>query len=328
MFLLSDPRSGESLRFQSGMNAGGKHISGEGVMFEKLRGLIAAPFTPFKADGSVNFEAISLQAESLVRQGVSGAYVSGTTGEGVSCSVAERIEVMEAWNAASRGRLKLIIHTGALSLADIRELGSHAQKLGVFGTSIVPPTYFRPGSIPQLTEFCRLAAAAAPDLPFYYYHTMLTAPNLPMVDFLKAADGLIPNLAGIKFNCHNLYEYQNCRRLFDGKYDIVFGVDEFFAGALALGAEGFIGSTYNYGAKTYFKIWDDFRKSDWSAVRAGMDKVCAGVDLLVQYGGLATGKAIMAIQGIDCGDPRPPLMPLSQEIKNQIRQEAAAIYSV
>lgn len=297
-------------------------------MFEKIRGLVAAPFTPFKANGEVNYEIIPLQVESLIRQGVSGAYVSGTTGEGVSCSVKERIEVMEAWNAASHGRLKLIIHTGALSLTDIRELGSHAQKLGVFATSIVPPTYFKPGSIAQLVEFCRIAASAAPDLPFYYYHTMLTAPNLPMVDFLKAADGVIPNLAGIKFNCHNLYEYQNCRRLFNGKYDIVFGVDEFFAGALALGAEGFIGSTYNYGAELYFRIWDEFKKGDWAAVRSDMDRVCAGVDLLVQHGGLAAGKALMGIQEIDCGNPRPPLMPLSQAVKNKIRQKAAAIYSI
>ena len=288
--------------------------------------MIAAPFTPFKVNGEVNYDMIPLQVESLIRQGVSGAYISGTTGEGVSCSVAERIRIMDAWHTAAHGRLKLIIHTGALSIADIHELGSHAQKLGVFATSIVPPTYFKPGSIAQLVEFCRIAASAAPDLPFYYYHTMLTAPNLPMVDFLKAADGVIPNLAGIKFNWHNLYEYQNCRRLFNGKYDIVFGVDEFFAGALALGAEGFIGSTYNYGAKLYFRIWEDFKKSDWSAVRVGMDKVCAGVDLLVQNGGLAAGKALMRIQGIDCGDPRPPLMPLSKETIEDICKQASSLY--
>ena len=295
-------------------------------MSEKLRGLIAAPFTPFKANGEVDYEIIPRQAESLLEQGVSGAYVSGTTGEGVSCSVAERIGVMEAWHAASRGRLKLIVHTGALSVADIRELGAHAQKLGVFATSIVPPTYFKPGSIAQLVEFCRIAASAAPELPCYYYHTMLTAPNPPMVDFLTAADGVIPNLAGIKFNCHNLYEYQNCRRLFDGKYDIVFGVDEFFAGALALGAEGFIGSTYNYGAKLYFRIWDDFRKNDRAAVRSGMDRVCNGVDLLVRHGGLAAGKAMMGIRGIECGNPRPPLAPLPRDVIEKVRSAAAVIY--
>ena len=219
------------------------------MKFEKLSGLIAAPFTAFDSNGNVNFDMIPKQVDSLLAQGVTGAYVSGTTGEGVSCSLQERLEIMDAWHNASAGRLKLIIHTGALSISDIRILGKHAQDLEVFATSIVPPTYFKAGNINQLVSFCKEAAAAAPELPFYYYHTMLTAPNLPMVDFLKAANNVIPNLAGIKFNWHNLYEFQNCRRLFNGKYDIVFGVDEFFAGALALGAKGFIGSTYNYSAK-------------------------------------------------------------------------------
>ena len=105
-----------------------------------------------------------------------------------------------------------------------------------------------------------------------------------------------------------------------------FGVDEFFAGALALGAEGFIGSTYNYGAKLYFRIWDEFKKGNWSAVRTGMNKVCDGVDLLVRHGGLAAGKAMMNIQGIDCGAPRPPLMPLPPETIREICQKAGRIY--
>ena len=66
------------------------------MSFEKLTGLIAAPFTAFDAKGNVNFDMIPKQVESLVAQGVSGAYVSGTTGEGVSCSLQERMEIMDA----------------------------------------------------------------------------------------------------------------------------------------------------------------------------------------------------------------------------------------
>lgn len=295
------------------------------MKYPQLVGLIAAPFTAFDAKGEVRYAAIARQVESLLAQGVTGAFVSGTTGEGVSCSLTERFRIMEAWQTASAGKLKLIIHTGALAMPEVRELAAHAQKIGAYATSIVPPTYFKAATVPQLVEFCREAAAAAPDLPFYYYHTMLTAPNLPMTEFLKAADGVIPNLAGIKFNCHNLYEYQNCRRLFDGRYDIVFGVDEFFAGALAVGARGFIGSTYNYAAKLYFAVWDAFKRGDWTAVERGMARVCRGVDLLVANGGLAAGKAMMLHCGIDCGDPRPPLAPLSPERKSEIARAIGAI---
>ena len=62
---------------------------------------------------------------------VTGAYVLGTTGEGIHCSVEERKKVAERWVNASQGKLDLIIHTGALSIADTLELARHAETLDI-----------------------------------------------------------------------------------------------------------------------------------------------------------------------------------------------------
>ncbi|MGL5761613.1 MAG: dihydrodipicolinate synthase family protein, partial [Plesiomonas shigelloides] len=78
---------------------------------EKLSGLIAAPHTPFDANGNVNFDSIDKIAAHLIRDGVRGAYICGTTGEGIHCSVAERKAIAERWVSAAQGQLKLIIHT-------------------------------------------------------------------------------------------------------------------------------------------------------------------------------------------------------------------------
>ena len=145
--------------------------------------------------------------------------------------------------------------------------------------------------------------------------------TFPMDKFLEAADGVIPNLAGIKFNSPDLYMYQNCRHACGGRYDIVYGVDEFFAGALALGAECFIGSTYNYMAPTYLEVWEAFRRGDMAGVDRGMRKACLGVDILVKHGGVAAGKAMMLAHGVDCGDPRPPLDRLDDATKRRIVEE-------
>ena len=221
--------------------------------------------------------------------------------------------------------MKLIAHTGALALGDVEVLGREAQRLGFYATSVVPPCYFKPGSVEALVEFCAAAAAAAPELPFYYYHTMNSGVNLSMVEFLEKADGRIPNLAGIKFNHHNLYEYQNCRWACGGKYDVIYGVDEFFAGALAVGAECFIGSTYNYSAELYTAVWRAFEAGDRAAVIAGMHKICQGVDLLNRHGGLAAGKAMMLVKGIECGNPRLPFLPLPETERREI---AAALREI
>lgn len=292
---------------------------------KKLEGLIAAPHTPFNADGSVNLDLIPRQVETLLKQKVIGAYVCGTTGEGICCSVAERKQVMKAWVEAAEGKLFLIAHVGALSVTDARELAAYAQEIGVGATSIVPPNFFRPGSIDALIDDINAVLVAAPDLPFYYYHTGMSGVGFDMEQFLLKADGRIPQLAGIKFNYPDLYMFQRCQRACGGKYDITWGIDEWFAGALACGAESAIGSTYNYSAPLYYAIWDAYKKADADGVAAGMAKVCKIVDILVQYGGVSGGKAMMAYHGLDMGGVRPPLDNLSAEAKADCVKRLAEI---
>ncbi len=286
--------------------------------FRKLEGLIAAPHTPFGKDGEINLKEIPKQVALLIKSGVTGAYVCGSTGEGISCSVAERKTVAEAWAKHAKGKLFVIVHVGALALKDAQELAAHAQKIGADATSIVPPNYFKPASIDILIDYINAVVSHAPRLPFYYYHTSMTGVNLPMVQFLEKADGRIANLAGIKFNSTDLYEYQNCLRACGGKYDITWGVDEFFAGAITCGAKSAIGSTYNYAAPIYHKIWTAVEKGDLKSAQAGMEKACQIVDILVQYGGVAAGKAMMAVHGVDVGDVRLPLKALTSEQKKDV----------
>ena len=68
---------------------------------KKLEGLIAAAHTPFNADGSINYSLVKKQAATLIKQKVTGVYVSGTTGEGICCSIEERKKVFDAWVEAA-----------------------------------------------------------------------------------------------------------------------------------------------------------------------------------------------------------------------------------
>lgn len=272
----------------------------------KLEGLIAAVHTPFCKDGSVNYALVERQAAVLLKQKVKGAYVSGTTGEGISCSVAERKALFDAWAKVAKGRLILIAHTGALALPDAQELGAHAQSVGFDAVSVVPANYFKPGSMDSLIDYLNAAMEGCRKLPFYYYHTGMSGINFDMEAFLKAADGKIKNLAGIKFNYPDLYMYARCLKACGGRYDISWGIDEWFAGAVAMGAKSAVGSTYNYAAPLYHKIAEAVRIGNIPKATAGMKKVCDIVDILVQYGGVAGGKAMMAVHGLDMGDVRLP----------------------
>ena len=285
---------------------------------KKLTGLIAAPHTPFDYSNNVNFEEIDKIAKHLIKDGVKGIYVCGTTGEGIHCSVEERKAIAERWVSASNNQLDIIVHTGALSIVDTLELTRHADTLDILATSAIGPCFFKPGSVADLVEYCATIAAAAPSKGFYYYHSGMSGVNLNMEEFLIQADKRIPNLSGLKFNSGDLYEYQRCLRACDGKFDVPFGVDEHLPGALAVGAKSAVGSTYNYAAPHFNSIIDAFNRGDQEAVFNKMTNVIELIRVLVDFGGVAAGKVAMELHDINAGDPRLPLMPLSAEQKTTV----------
>lgn len=275
---------------------------------EKLTGLIAAPFTPFAADGSLALDQIPTLAHFYVKNGVSGAFICGTTGEGPSMTMAEKQAMMEAWGAIKTPELKLIAMLGGTSLQEMQELGRFAAARGMDAVAVLCPYYFKPSSVRGLVDFCREVAQVIPETPFYYYHIpSLTGGHFSMQEFLTLADGQIPNLAGIKFTAPNIMDFHACTRFKNGKYDLLWGTDEAMLSALVIGARGMVGSTYNYAAPLYKRIIQAFQANDLARAEQLQYLSVRMVQLLEKYGGAGAGKAFMKIIGIDCGWFRPPV---------------------
>lgn len=132
----------------------------------------------------------------------------------------------------------------------------------------------------------------------------------------------MPTLAGVKFTHYDLMEYQLCREAVGGRYDILFGRDEFYLASLAMGSTGAVGSTYNYIAPLFHKMREAFLRGDLESARAAQLAANKTILLLIQYGGIATGKALLRMRGLDTGPCRLPNKPLSRETEKQIYQEA------
>ena len=288
-------------------------------------GLIAAPYTPFRPDGSLNLPIIEKQAASLVANGIAGAFVCGTTGEGVSLTLEERMQVAERWQQVAGSQLRVIVHVGHTALGDARALAAHAQKIGAQGVGGLAPFFFKPGNAEDLAAFCAEVASAAPALPFYYYQIpSMTGVSIPAADFLRAAAPRIPNLAGVKFTYENLMDFAECLRLDGGRYDIVFGRDEILVAGLALGCRGAIGSTYNFLAPVFQEVIAAFARGDLALAREKQAAANAIIQIFIRHGGLVAGKAIMKIIGIDCGPARLPLRSLSDAQQAQLRADLEA----
>ncbi|MDO4582757.1 MAG: dihydrodipicolinate synthase family protein [Planctomycetia bacterium] len=288
-----------------------------------LKGLTAATYTPMTETGELNLKVIPSYVDYLLASGMNAMYVCGTTGEGVSLSVSERQAVVEAFLAASDGRLPVVVQVGANSLAECCELASHAWKTGASAISATAPSYFKVGTEKMLVDFMAPLAAAAGELPFYYYHIpAFTGAALDMIRFLQLAEERIPNLAGIKFTDTRAFEYQECLEWKAGKYEILWGCDEMLLSALVLGAQGGIGSTYALIPHVYRQLWEAWSGGDLANARKYQAESWQYVRWCNSFGAFhAVQKYLCTLLGFEMGPPRLPLPGLTEEQKKQIEEE-------
>ena len=165
---------------------------------EKIKGLINAPFTPFYENGEVNYEPIEAYAKLLANNGLKGVFINGSSGEGYMLTEDERIKLAERWMEVSPKDFKVIVHVGSTCVKMSNKLAAHAQEIGAWGIGAMASPFPKAGRVEELVKYCEEIACGAPALPFYFYHIpALSGVFLPMLPFLKAVDGRIPNFAGI-----------------------------------------------------------------------------------------------------------------------------------
>lgn len=295
---------------------------------EKIHGLIDAPFTPFYANGEVNYKPIRAYADLLARNGLKGVFINGSSGEGYMLTEEERMLLAEAWVKAVPKDFKVIVHVGSTCVKSSRRLAEHAQKIGAWGIGAMAPPFPKVNRIEELVTYCEEIACGAPNLPFYFYHIpAFNGAYLSMLDFLKAVDGRISNFAGIKYTFESLYEYNRCRRYKDGKFDMLHGQDETILPCLAMGgAQGGIGGTTNYNGRVLTGILEAWQAGDLEKARELQNYAQDVIDVICHFrGNIVGGKRIMKLIGLDLGPNRTPFQNVTDEEEVQLRKELEAI---
>jgi len=277
-----------------------------------ITGLLAAPFTPMHPDGTINFSKVPDVVNLLIDNKVKGMFVCGSTGEGPSLTTEERKQLAAAFVKAADKRLLVFVHVGHNSITEARQLAAHAREIGADCISATPSTYFKVDSVDLLVACLLEISKGAPDLPLYYYNIPgLTGIYLDMVKLLEKAGEAIPSFAGIKYTAPLIHDYQSCVNFNNNKFDILYGTDEMMLSALATGAKGFIGSTYNFVAPLYYALIEAFKNGDLKEAQRLQFISVEMVRVIVKYGGLRAQKAMMKLIGCDCGNVRYPLNPFA-----------------
>lgn len=167
-------------------------------MTARLHGAIAASITPLKDDGltldTMAFEGLT---SFLASGGVDGVLASGTTGEGVLLSVAERRTLAELFLDTRPDGFQVAVHAGAQTTADTDALARHAREAGADAVAVIAPPYF-PLDDDELTRHLVSAANACDPVPFYVYEFAgRSGYTIPPAVVLRVKDAA-PNLVGMK----------------------------------------------------------------------------------------------------------------------------------
>ncbi len=282
-----------------------------GKEFEGMAGAFSAMFTPFTQDNRVNEDAIVQLIEYGIREGLKGFYLTGSTGEGLLLSIAERTLVYQTAVKAAQGRCKLIAQVGAVRTEDSVALAKAAADAGCDWISSVAPVYFGQSFEAQYRHYKMISEAT--DLPFLVY---CFNQNLVPERDVRLFD--LKNVKGMKYTGSDYYGVQKMRRNIDKETIFYAGRDEQLLCALALGDvfAGGIGLNYNMIPRHFAMICALAAENDFDAAAKWQDEANRLVDLILEPGkwdNWSNFKVLMRHVGIDCGFCRAPYAPLSPD---------------
>jgi len=287
----------------------------------RIKGLICAPFTAFREDGSVDLGKVASQAGFYKANGVSGVFACGTTGEGSSLTMEEKKALFREWAGQRDESFAVIGFLGGTSVRDCVDLAICAKEAGLDAVAMTAPYYQRPATVKDLALTISEVASAVPDMPVFFYHIpILTKVYFPMIKLLEEVDGMVPNFAGIKYTDENMMDFHLCLEYKDHKYNIMWGRDELMLEVLSIGCDTFVGSTYGYMAPIYHAIREAFESREIKKAAALQYDAVKLITLLDKYGS-GSGKAFMKAAGLDLGPCRKPLNTLEEERYEVFLQE-------
>ena len=271
--------------------------------------IFAATLTPMRADGSIAPEGVAALTDFILSKGVHGLYVSGSTGESVLQSRAERAEILTATAEHARGKCTLIAHVGAASTGDATALAEVAGKQGYDAVSAVPPYYYK-HNFADIADYYR-AIADASGLPLIIYNIpALSGTDLSSEKLLELMED--DRIAGVKFTAQDLFQFGELRKAAPHK-KFYFGTDEMFIGAAAMGTDGGIGSTYNLIGDIYLAVEQAVAAGDIDEARMQQRKANDLIAILLKTGVIGGLKHALNRLGVPVGPCRRPFSPMSAD---------------
>lgn len=279
--------------------------------------VLTAMITPFKADGSVNYDVASKLAAHLANNGTDTLIVCGTTGESPTLSWEEEYQLFVEVLQAVSGKAKVIAGCGSNSTKEAIAATQKAATMGVHGSLQVVPYYNKP---PQsgLYQHFQAIAQACPELPILLYNVPgRTGQNLSPDTVAKLAE--IDNIVGIKEASGNLDQASEIRRLTPKEFDIYSGDDSLTLPLLAIGATGVVSVASHLVGNQLQEMIQAFSVGKIASANETHLQLFPLFKALFLTTNPIPIKQALKLQGWDVGSTRLPLWEADSDVTDKLR---------
>ena len=288
----------------------------------KFTGVMSAFVSCIDDNENVNEQAMRKLMQWHLKEGLSGFYLTGGTGEGPVLQKETRMEIAEIARDEVKNGASLIAHVGAIDLTTAVELARHAGQIGLDAISSVPPFFFEYGER-EIADYYK-ALSDASGLPILMYASPMSGIEITwdMVDRLMD----VPNMIGLKWTSYDYFTMHRIKELRGGNINVINGPDECLLCGLAMGADGGIGATYNVMPRLFSQIYNSFRAGDLDTARAVQYKANKLIAILLKFGVVCGVKDILTMLGYDCGYQVYPQKRFTDEERAAFRAELETIH--
>ncbi len=274
--------------------------------------------TSFDKNGEVAVDAIKRNLAHLDQFDLGGYVVLGSNGEFVLLRSEEKLRVLEAARGAIPREKLMLAGTGCQATAATVKLTQKAAETGANAALVIHPSYYRKLMTPEtLMCFFHTVADESP-IPIILY-------NMPACTGIDMDAGTIvslsrhPNIVGLKDSSGNIVKIGAILREAEPGFQILAGSGGFLLPALSVGAVGGVPALANIAPQNCIDIHRYFREGNLDAARDLQVRMIPVNTAVTARWGVPALKAAMDMLGMTGGPVRRPLLPISPEIREQLK---------